>query len=245
MKLYYDFHIHTGLSPCGSNDMTPNNIVNMALIKELDCIAVTDHNSCGNARVVTELGEEVGLLVIPGMELETSEEVHNVCLFKSIDAAEAFAKAVNESLPKIKNRVEIFGDQLYFDENDDEIGRCDNLLVTATTLDLFSAKELVRSHDGILIPAHVDRSSYSVLSNLGFIPPELGVSLIELSKNCNPEDFLDKNKRGLMGVSKFITSSDAHYLEHINERSNFLELPLPDGEKPTRDFIIEYLLSLI
>ena len=81
MKLYYDFHIHSGLSPCGDNEMTPNNIVNIAKLYDLDVIALTDHNSTLNCKAVMDLGKEIGLTVIPGMELCTSEEVHLVCLF--------------------------------------------------------------------------------------------------------------------------------------------------------------------
>ena len=102
MILYYDLHIHTALSPCADNDMTPNNIVNMALLKGLDVIAVTDHNSAENARAVIKAGEKAGLTVIAGMEIETSEEVHVLSLFPSADAAEEVQRQVYRSLPDAK-----------------------------------------------------------------------------------------------------------------------------------------------
>ena len=107
MKLYYDLHIHSALSPCGDNDMTPNNIVNMSLLKGLDVIAVTDHNSCGNVRAVQKAAEG-RLLVIPGMEIETSEEVHILGLFPCIESAEEMEGIIKDLSAPIKNRPEIF-----------------------------------------------------------------------------------------------------------------------------------------
>ncbi|MBR2877233.1 MAG: PHP domain-containing protein, partial [Clostridia bacterium] len=99
MTLFYDFHIHSGLSPCGDNEMTPNNIVNMAKLYDLDAIALTDHNSTLNCKAVMEAGEEIGLIVIPGMELCTSEEVHIVCLFPDLKSAVKFGDYVRSTLP--------------------------------------------------------------------------------------------------------------------------------------------------
>ena len=112
MSLYYDFHIHTALSPCGDDDMTPNNIINMAALKGLDAIAITDHNCALNVRACCECGKAAGLIVVPGMEVETSEEVHVVCLFDDVDKAEKFGEYVSGHIPPIKNRIDIFGEQL-------------------------------------------------------------------------------------------------------------------------------------
>ena len=94
MRLTYDFHIHTALSPCGDNDMTPANLAGMAALAGLDAIAVTDHNSCGNCAAVMEAARGTGLLVLPGMELCTAEEAHVVCLFPALEGALAFEAAV-------------------------------------------------------------------------------------------------------------------------------------------------------
>ena len=114
MKLYYDLHIHSALSPCGDMDMTPNNIVNMSIIKGLDIIAVSDHNSVGNVRSCLKVAERSDLVVVPAMEVETSEEVHVLCLFPDIESAEKMAEQVYAALGDIKNRPEIFGDQKNF-----------------------------------------------------------------------------------------------------------------------------------
>ena len=120
--LYYDFHIHSALSPCGDKDMTPNNIVNMAAISGLDTIAVSDHNTVGNVRSAIEAGKTCGVNVIPGMEVETSEEVHILTLYPSIEIAEDVAKEVYKKLPDIKNRTDIFGEQIFMDEEDNILG---------------------------------------------------------------------------------------------------------------------------
>lgn len=229
MKLYYDLHIHSALSPCGDNDMTPNNIVNMSIIKGLDMIAVTDHNSCGNVRSVMKAAGD-RLLVIPGMEVETSEEIHIVCYFPGIESAEEMGEYVKKHLPPIKNREEIFGEQLFMDFEDNIVGKEENLLVTATELDIFSVVKKVRELGGAAVPAHIDRSSYSVLSNLGIIPDELLFKTVEITaKNRGKMEEYEKKYQ-------IITNSDAHYLEDIAEPEFFIELMAKSTEK-----VIDYL----
>lgn len=222
MKFAVDFHIHSALSPCGDEDMTPNNIVSMALLKELDIIAVTDHNSCRNLPAVMEVGRRDGLMIIPGMEVQTKEEVHIICLFKKIEAAMKFAEIVNNSLPDIKNNEEVFGQQLILNAEDEIIGKEDKLLLSSTILSVNDVFVLVRGLGGICIPAHVDRPGFSIITNLGFIPPALKVKTIEISKKSTPEEAFRK----FPFLSKFnhIISSDAHYLQDISEREFFIEL---------------------
>ena len=226
MKLYYDLHIHSALSPCGDNDMTPNNIVNMSILKGLDAIAVTDHNSCGNVRAVLKAAGD-NLLVIPGMEIETAEEVHIVCYFKDIESAEKMQELVWESLPDIKNRPEIFGRQLYMNELDETVGEEERLLVNATPLDIYSVFENVQKLGGVAVPAHIDRTSYSIISNLGFIMPDLNITAVEITKKN-----LDKWKAEYNEYN-IITNSDAHYLEDISERENCIEIL----GKTTKEFL--------
>ena len=111
MNLYYDLHIHSCLSPCGDQDMTPANIAGMAAIKGLDVIAVTDHNSCKNCPAVLAAAREYGVLAIPGMEICTQEEVHAVCLFSELEAAMDFDDYVYQRLLPVENRPDIFGKQ--------------------------------------------------------------------------------------------------------------------------------------
>lgn len=210
MKLYYDLHIHSALSPCGDNDMTPNNIVNMSIIKGLDVIAVTDHNSCGNVEAVMKVADGK-ILVIPGMEIETAEEIHVVSYFPDLDRAKAAGSLIRSHMSGIKNRPEIFGNQYFMDEEDEIVGEEENLLVSATTLDIFDTFRLVRECGGVALPAHIDRSSYSVISSLGDIPPELPVTSLEITPG-NREEWSKKYIK-----YNILSNSDAHYLENISE----------------------------
>ncbi len=222
MEFAVDFHIHSALSPCGDEDMTPNNIVGMALLKGLDIIAVTDHNSCGNLPAVMEVARKNGLMVIPGMEVQTKEEVHIICLFKKIEGALKFAEIVNNSLPDIKNNEEVFGRQLILNAADEIIGKEDKLLLSSTVLSVNDVFILVRGLGGICIPAHVDRPGFSIITNLGFIPPVLRVKTIEISKKGTPDEAL--RKFPFLNKFNYIVSSDAHYLQDISEREFFIEL---------------------
>lgn len=237
MQLYYDFHIHTALSPCGDNDMTPNNIVNMALIKGLNAIAVTDHNSCKNVRACMELGREGGLLVIPGMELETSEEIHVICLFPTIEQAIEFDRQVESHLSSVKNKPDVFGRQYILDEADEIQGEIEGLLITATSIDLSQGVSLVHSCGGVAIPAHIDKGANSVLSNLGLMPEDLDINYVELSRRAAP-DFMDANRRRFFKEYKTLHNSDAHYLGDISEPVNSIII---DGETPCIAGIIDFL----
>lgn len=217
MKVYYDIHIHSALSPCGDNDMTPNNIVNMALLKGLDVIAVADHNTCRNVKSVMKVAED-RLLVIPAMEIETSEEVHMLTLFPELSMAEEMERILIEKSNSVKNRPEIFGNQYIMNEYDEIIGEEERLLVTATGLDIYEVVRQAQGLGGVAIPAHIDRSSYSVLSNLGFIPPDLKIGTVEITP---------KNREKMQNeYDKFevISNSDAHYLWDISERNFALDI---------------------
>lgn len=235
MKIFYDFHIHSVLSPCGDEDMTPNNIVNMAILKGLDVIAVTDHNSCANAQACIDCAKGTSLTVIPGIEVESSEECHIVCLFPTIEQAEQMEAYVDSNLPKIKNRPEIFGNQIIMDSNDCEIGRKDNLLVTATALSVSKTAELAKKLGGVAIPAHIDKSAYSVISNLGFIDDSYGFKTVEIK---NPEKFEELNLPHQLERFKIIHNSDAHYLWDIAEREHYIEV-----NKLTKEGIINILAN--
>lgn len=218
MKLYYDFHIHSALSPCGDNDMTPNNLINMSIIKGLDAVALTDHNACENVRAAAAVAGDK-IIFIPGMEVETSEEVHIVTLFPTADAAEEMQRILVGSSPFIPNRPEIFGNQYIMDENDEICDEIDRMLVTASGLDIYTVVAAAKDLGGIAYPAHIDRESYSVLSNLGFIPPDLDISAVEIT---------EKSRTALEGEYSnrynIITSSDAHYLWDISERNHYIEV---------------------
>lgn len=212
--LKYDFHIHSALSPCADNEMTPNNIVNMAVLMGMQCIAISDHNTVGNAGAVIEAGKRAGLRVLPGIEVETEEEVHILTLFKSLENAEALSGYIYGMLPEIKNRSEIFGEQLYMDENDNVIGKEEKLLISPAQISINRLFELVRENEGVFIPAHVDRHSYSVLTNLGFIPDDLDIKFIEVSKTVSDIGGYLASRPELTRYS-VLQSSDAHRLESM------------------------------
>ncbi len=220
ISLSYDLHIHSCLSPCGDADMTPGNIVGMSALKELDVIALTDHNSCKNCEAVMRLGEAYGILVIPGMELTTVEEVHVVCLFETLTDALAFDNYVYEHLQPVPNHPEIFGEQLIMDETDSVTGTVENLLINATDISFSDLYDLLLKFHGVMIPAHIDKSSNSLLANLGFVPPDSKFDCFEL-KNMSSLHSLRKANPYLEHCN-VITDSDAHYLEHIHEPENTL-----------------------
>ncbi|MCX8128504.1 MAG: PHP domain-containing protein [Clostridia bacterium] len=222
MKVAIDLHIHSALSPCSDNDMTPNNIVNMASLKGLDIIAVTDHNSMENYSAIAKCAENANILAVPGMELETREEVHLICLFPGKVAAFRMQEYIYELLPKIDNRSEVFGQQIMMNEYDEIVGYHKNMLITAVNIGLDDACRLVKELGGVAIPAHIDRNSYSVISNLGLIPQHLDFKFIEISKSCNLEELLEKYS--YLNRYNFIRSSDAHTLGNILERECFIEL---------------------
>lgn len=222
-KLFYDLHIHSALSPCAENDMTPNDIVNMALLNGLDLIAVTDHNSFGNVRAVMKAAEGKNLLVLPGAEIETSEEVHVLCYFADLPAALRFEEELSFFFSKLENRRDIYGEQLLLNEKDEIVGEMERMLVTATSISFDVLLALVRKHGGAFVPAHIDKDSYSALSNLGFIPEELEIAAVEISKNGAGKGFIEQNQT-LLEQFFILISSDAHYLWDIAEKSRYMEV---------------------
>lgn len=223
----YDFHIHSALSPCGDNEMTPNNIVNMAAVLGLTHIALSDHNTVGNARAAMLAGEKVGVSVLPGMEVETEEEVHILTVYPNLESATFVANVVYENLPDIKNRPEIFGEQRFIDENDNILGLEEKLLISPSQISINKLFSLVKDAGGLFIPAHVDRHSYSVLTNLGFIPDDLDIKYIELSKTVSDVSEYINNRPDLEKY-KILQSSDAHNLEALVTEPGTLDIEMKD-----------------
>ncbi len=227
-KLFYDLHIHSCLSPCGDEDMTPANIVMMAALKNLDVIAVTDHNSCKNCPAVMELAKEYDLIALPGMELCTSEEVHVLCLFATLSQALAFDEYVYSRLMKLPNEEKIFGKQEIYNAMDQMVGTEPNLLINATNIGFDSLGKLKKEFGGIYIPAHVDKKTNSLLSNLGFVPAEADFTVVEFSRTDQKEEILHNNP--YLKKCNIIMNSDAHYLGHINEAVNYLSCDMRTQE---------------
>ncbi len=237
MKVSIDLHIHSALSPCGDNDMTPNNIVNLCSLLGIDVIALCDHNSIGNVDSAILASKDVTVTVIPGMELETSEDVHFVCLFETQEAAKEFDRWLTPFKSTVKNRSEIFGEQRYLNENDELTGTEENLLVTACSVSIYEVKEKIDSLPAVIIPAHVDRDSYSIISNLGFIPEDLQFTAVEISKNVTKEEIIEKYP--YLARYNIICGSDAHYLENFSEEPCVIE-----AEAPTAKAVIAALKNM-
>lgn len=217
--------------------MTPYNLVNMAKILGLDIIALTDHNSAQNCRAAMTVGESVGLTVVPGMELCTSEEVHIVCLFDDVNNAEAFSDYVLSTVPPVKNRPEIFGDQLIMNGGDGIVGTQELLLTTASGISIENAVETVGQYGGVCYPAHIDRSSYSVISNLGMITDEMNFAAVEMTENADQNEY--RAKYPIIKDMPVFVSSDAHYLENMREAKHTIDV----AEKSAKA-VVEYIKSL-
>lgn len=223
MELAYDFHLHSCLSPCGDEDMTPYNLINMARILELDIVALTDHNTCGNCRSAVEVGNSIGLTVVPGMELCTAEEIHVVCLFPDCDKADAFAAYVRSTMPPIPNKQDVFGRQLLMDVGDGITGEEPLLLVAASGIGINGLPRLVAEHGGFCYPAHIDRASFSILSSLGTINKTMGFTCAEISSAGDTEELCRRFPD--LREMRILRSSDAHYLENMREASDRIHLP--------------------
>ena len=210
MKLYYDFHIHSCLSPCGDDDSTPNNIVNMALIKGLNAIAVSDHNTGRNCPAVMAVGKKNGLVVLPAMELTTSEDIHILCLFEEYANLERLEAHLQKTRLKIRNKREIFGKQQILNEDDEPVGEIEDLLIVSSGISVEEVAKLVKGYGGIPIPAHIDKQSNGLIGVLGAFDRSLGFELVESAQDPR------------LGLP-YITDSDAHYLWDISEAEHFIE----------------------
>ena len=218
-KYYYDLHIHSCLSPCGDDDMTPNNIAGMAALNGLNIVALTDHNSCKNCPAFFEACRKQGLIPIAGMELSSAEDIHFVCLFPELEQAMEFDRVIDQHLPDIKNRPEIFGNQQILDGEDEQTSEEDKLLVAATDLWAADAIALARSYGAHVRPAHIDRTSNGMIAILGDVPEDYNFNFVEFRDRANIEGYFEKYP-SLRGASTLVCS-DAHHLWDINEAENF------------------------
>lgn len=239
-KFYYDLHLHSCLSPCGDNDMTPANIAGMAAVKMLDIVALTDHNTTRNCPAFYKACKSQGVIPIAGIELTTSEDVHIVCLFETLEKAMEFGEFVDTRRIRIKNKTEIFGDQLIMDENDEIIGSDDFLLPNATTLSIEEGYQEAVNRGAIVWPAHIDREANGIIATLGMLPSEPRFGVVEYRDSSSIPDY--ESRFPELKEKKIVCSSDAHYLWDINERENFFEL---DDENYSGDLIRKRLFDYL
>ena len=214
MELFYDLHIHSCLSPCGNDDCTPANIAMLAQMLGLQAVALTDHNTCKNCPAFFKAAEQAGILPIAGMELTVQEEFHVLCLFPQLDQAMKFDELVHQQLLPFKNDKSIYGNQLIVDSEDDIVGEEEICLINATMIDFYSLPQIVHNLGGIIIPAHIDRSAFSMIATLGSVPTDVGFDCVEI-KYPNAVDNLCRQHPYLQQC-KIIHDSDAHQLEDIS-----------------------------
>ncbi len=238
-RYYYDFHLHSCLSPCGDDDNTPNNIAGMATVLGLNIIALTDHNTCKNCPAFFEAAKRYGVIPVAGMELTTSEDIHVICLFENLSDAMAFDGEIDTRRVKIKNRTDIFGNQLILDGEDNITGEDEYLLSNATTVSLDEAPAIVKKHNGICYPAHIDRQSNGVIAVLGTFPETPDFDIVEFNRKENVSEYTEKYS---LEDKTVIISSDAHILTDMRERENYFEIDdEPDSSESVRHNLFEIL----
>jgi PHP family Zn ribbon phosphoesterase len=212
-----DLHIHTVLSACAEAEMLPELIVERAQKLGLGLIAVTDHNSAENGMAVLAAARGTGITVLPGMEVQTREEVHLLCLFDTLEQAACWQKEVYVRLPPLKNSEDVFGLQVVLDAEGTVVGHNDRLLLTSTSFSVDQVVQRVHGLNGVCIPAHVDRPAYSIIANLGFVPYDLDIVGVEISPNTSAvearEDYPQLAYYGLLA------GGDAHRLGEMTSRT--------------------------
>lgn len=216
-RIKADLHVHTCLSPCSSLDMSPREVVNAALSKGLDLIGVCDHNSAENVLAVKKAGSRNGLMVLGGMEVASSEEAHLLVFFDDDDDLLDFQDFIYRHLEGT-NDEHAFGMQVVADDEDGVTGFCDRFLIAATSLPAEAIVAAARraKKESIVVAAHVDRESFSLIGQLGFIPSTLVLDAVEVSAQMTAtsarERFPDCRKYPI------ITGSDAHSPADIGKR---------------------------
>ena len=214
-----DLHIHTCLSPCAELEMLPKFILEQAQELGLQIIAITDHNSAESAAAMVNAARGTDVTVLPGMEVQTREEVHLLTLFDTVEQVARWQEQVYANLPPLKNDEAVFGEQLVLDEDGEPAGYLDRLLLTSTYFSVEDVVRRVRELDGLCIPAHVDRPMYSIISNLGFIPPELDIVGVEVSPNIGSVEARERFPQ--LARYSLVASGDAHRLKEMVRRTTF------------------------
>ena len=208
-----ELHVHTVLSPCAEVEMIPPLIVEEALARGIEIIAITDHNATANIEAVQKAAARTNLVVLAGMELQSIEEVHSLCLFESVELAKEFQGYVSRALPQIKNQPEHFGEQFVVDETGEFIRREDQLLLVSASLALNQAWKLVDELGGLFIPAHVNRKAFGLFENLGFLPLDIPLPTVEISRHLNSRDAVTQFPQ--LAGRQLVKGGDAHRLEEL------------------------------
>lgn len=224
-----DLHIHTLLSPCGDLDMSPATIVSLACQRGLDIIGITDHNSTKQCELVWKLAQKTDLTVILGCEATTREEVHCLCLFEDFDALHLFQNFIDEHLTLIPNDTSLMGFQVVIDEDENVVEEIGNYLGASLDVSIEEVEQKVHELSGIFIPAHVDRPRNSLFSQLGFLPPELKIDALQLSKLA--DETTARKKYRISPEIAMVKFSDAHFSDDLGKTYTVFEMEEPSFEE--------------
>jgi hypothetical protein len=220
-----DFHIHTVLSPCGDIEMTPAHIIERAVEAGLSVIGITDHNTTLQAGIIKELGKERGIFVLTGAEVTTKEEIHMLVFADGDENLAKLEDFLRTNILKIPNKPEYFGYQLYVDVNENVLGEVDYLLINAVDKSIDEIILFAENIGAIVIPAHINKSSNSIFSQLGFLPD--GINADALEAYLSDSKVLFNGSEVETGSIRIITSSDAHRPEDIGRICTYLDIDSP------------------
>ncbi|NTV35987.1 MAG: PHP domain-containing protein [Anaerolineaceae bacterium] len=208
-----ELHVHTVLSPCAEVEMIPPFIIQEAQERGINLLAITDHNAIANIQAVQKAAAGTGITVLPGIELQTREEVHSLCLFDTFEQVNSLHQLIAPLLPKIENDAEHFGEQFVVDETGEFIRRENQLLITSADISLNDAFDAVRALGGLFIPAHVNRKAFGLLANLGLVPTDIAIQALEISRHVKSDEAYVKFPQ-IKGYP-LIQSGDVHRLDEF------------------------------
>lgn len=217
-----DLHVHTVLSPCGDLEMSPVNVVEAAVLRKVDILGITDHNSTRHCALIKKMAEEKGIFVLCGVEITTREEIHCLAFFENMVSLAAIQEYLDAHLPDIQNKPEVFGHQVVVDEEGMILQQVEPLLIAGLNQSISQVEDMVHRLGGLFIPAHIDRPSYSLISQLGFIPDDLRVDAVEISAFQTREELIKQFP--VLAALPFIGNSDAHHPSGIGRRCTLLEM---------------------
>jgi PHP family Zn ribbon phosphoesterase len=194
--------------------MSPQAIVQTARERSIDILGICDHNSAENVPALIDAGQKVQVWILPGIEVTSQEEIHILALFDRIENALKLQELIYSHLPG-KNDEEAFGMQVVVNQDGEVLRFNEKLLIGASVLSISDVVNEIHSLKGLAIASHIDRESFSLIGQLGFIPPELDLDAAEISPQISIDEAVDKFHPQL----PLICSSDAHFLKDIGKAS--------------------------
>lgn len=223
MNVRCDLHIHSCASPCGSLEMSPKRIAAEARRAGVDILALTDHNTARNTPAFEKTCRSEGIVALYGMEVTSREEAHILSIFPDVETAMEMGELIEDNLPRLSQSPSPFGDQIYVDEEEYILGEIHAALFSATEFSTEEIVDMTHKRGGLVIPSHIDRPSFSIVMQLGFLP-RLAFDAVECSSPpCTTDTY---------GIP-IVTNSDAHYPEDIGTRTSIFDMETPsfDGLK--------------